>query len=165
MINTLFQAVQTNDVEVLKKLLSKDADLANMENEEGLTPLGYAAHFGHKGAVQLLLDYGANVNTISHSKINYIPSNTALHAAIAGERNLDVISLLLAHQAKTDIFDSNGQTCLHTAAYHSYNQEIIKLLIDNGAQLNAKTKDGKTAFEIAMEQKHYQIAQILKDGK
>lgn len=74
---------------------SKTPSLAHTENSEGLTPLGFAAHFGSKAAVQVLLDYGVDVNAVSHSKISYIPSNTALHAAIAGERDPEVIRLLL----------------------------------------------------------------------
>jgi ankyrin repeat protein len=60
--------------------------LANTENEDGLTPLGFAAHYGQLNIVKLLLNYGADVDARSRSKISYIPSNTALHAAIAGER-------------------------------------------------------------------------------
>jgi ankyrin repeat protein len=129
----VFRAAQSGDISKLALLLNSEPVLANTENSDGLTPLGFAAHFGHKDIVQLLLDHGAEVNALSHSKIDYIPSNTALHAAIAGERNLDVIKLLLQHNALTNIFDSNGYTSLHTAAFHDNNTEIICLLIQHGA--------------------------------
>lgn len=164
MINRLFQAAQSNNVEELKEILDLNSELANNENVEGLTPLGYAAHFGNKEAVQILLQYGAEVNAVSHSKITYIPSNTALHASIAGERNLDVIQLLLKNGARTNILDSNGQTCLHSAAFHSNSVQIIKLLIENDATLHVKDYEGKTAYDIAKEQGNAQVAVLLREN-
>ncbi|NGQ95142.1 ankyrin repeat domain-containing protein [Brevibacillus sp. SYP-B805] len=161
-IHDLFQAAQAGDVQRLQEMLSADPALANTENEDGLTPLGFAAHFGHPDAVRALLEHGADVNAVSHSTIAYIPSNTALHAAIAGERNLEVIRLLLQHGARTDIFDSNGHTCLHTAAFHDDNCEIIRLLIEHGVPVNAQAAGGKTALALAIEKGNHNVAQLLR---
>ena len=163
MINKLFQAAQSNKFKEVKEILELNTELANNENNEGLTPLGYAAHFGNKESVQILLQYGADVNAVSHSKIPYIPSNTALHAAIAGERNIDVIRLLIKNGARTNILDSNGQTCLHSAAFHNNSDEIIKLLIENDAPLQVKDNEGKTAYDIAREQGNEQISVLLRE--
>jgi ankyrin repeat protein len=157
----VFKAAQSGDAANLFDLLNSEPILANTENSEGLTPLGVAAHFGHKDAVQVLLEHRADVNTVSHSKIDYIPSNTALHAAIAGERNLDVIKMLLQNDASTTIFDSNGHTCLHVAAFHDNNKEIISLLIEHGAIVNARVEGGKTALTLAIEEGNNQIADLL----
>ncbi|MBY0098563.1 ankyrin repeat domain-containing protein [Mesobacillus maritimus] len=161
-VKELFHAAEKNDIRTLKEFLQIIPSLANTENEEGLTPLGYAAHFGQKEAVELLLAFGADVNAVSHSKVSYIPSNTALHAAIAGERSLAVIQTLLEHKAKTTIVDSNGHTCLHTAAYHENNPDLIQLLIESGASVSAKGKDGRTALELAEEQGHIKVAEQLR---
>lgn len=162
MIKKLFLAAEKNDLRTMEEILQTTPSLANTENDEGLTPLGYAAHFGQKEAVELLLAFGAEVNAVSHSKISYIPSNTALHAAIAGERDLDVIKTLLEHKAQTTIFDSNGHTCLHTAAFHKNNADIIDLLMGYGASVDAKIEEGKTALELAEEQGHENVAEQLR---
>ncbi|MGD8191893.1 ankyrin repeat domain-containing protein [Brevibacillus ginsengisoli] len=162
-IRYLFDAAQAGDNKKLMQLLGANPDLANAENSDGLTPLGFASHFGHRDVVQILLDHGANVNAVSHSKISYIPSNTALHAALAGERNIEVITLLLNHGGQTDLLDSNGHTCLHVAAYHQDNTEIIRLLLENGAPVNAKVEGGKTALTIAIEQGNDQVANLLRE--
>lgn len=162
MIDEVFDAARLGDSQKLKDLLNANPALANMENADGLTPLGFAAHFGQAQAVGLLLDHGADANAVSHSKISYIPSNTALHAAIAGERSLDVIRLLLERGAATDIRDSNGHTCLHVAAYHGDRRDILDLLIEYEADINAITKDGTTALMIAKEQGNLNAAEWLR---
>jgi len=161
-VKDLFHAAEMNDIRTLKEFLQTTPSLANTENDEGLTPLGYAAHFGQKEAVELLLAFGADVNAVSHSKVSYIPSNTALHAAIAGERDLAVIQTLLEHKAKTTIVDKNGHTCLHTAAFHENNPELIQFLIEHGASVNERGKDGRTALELAEAQGHMKVAEQLR---
>ncbi|OCT15889.1 hypothetical protein A8709_09705 [Paenibacillus pectinilyticus] len=162
MINDIFTAARTGDTGRVKALLEIDLTLANAENSDGLTLLGFAAHFGQSGVVKLLLENGADVNAVSHSRVSYIPSNTALHAAIAGERSVEVIQLLLERGAKTTIRDSNGQTSLHVAAFHTDSTPIIELLLDYGADVNEKTDDGSYAIEIANEQGHTVVTDLLR---
>ncbi|MBD0382305.1 ankyrin repeat domain-containing protein [Paenibacillus sedimenti] len=160
----VFQSAQSGDATRLKEILKSHPNLANTENGDGLTPLGFAAHFGHPQAVQVLLDHGADVNAVSHSKISYIPSNTALHAAIAGERNVDVIKLLLDNKAQTTIMDGNGHTCLHTAAFHDDNIELIQLLIEHGADVHARAEGGATPLSLALEQGNNKVAAFLRQN-
>lgn len=162
----VFQAAQSGDAVRLKEILTAHPHLANTENGDGLTPLGYAAHFGNKGAVQVLLEFGAETNAVSHSKISFIPSNTALHAAIAGERNMDVIRLLLGAGANPNLFDSNGHTCLHVAAFHDDRTDIIDVLVEHGADVNARFEGGLTAHSLAVQQgNHNAAAQLRRYGE
>jgi ankyrin repeat protein len=163
-IEYVFQAALSGDAARLKEILQLQPALANTENSDGLTPLGYAAHYGHVETVQVLLEYGANVNALSHSSISYIPSNTALHAAIAGKRSLEVIQMLLNHKASPAIMDSNGYTSLQVAAFHDENEEIIRLLLEHGAPMNAKEATGKTALGIAVEQGNLKAAEFLRQN-
>lgn len=161
-IQAAFHAAQAGDAGALKSLLELHPALANTENEQGLTPLGYAAHFGNAEAVRVLLAAGADVNALSHSKVPYIPSNTALHAAIAGERSLEVVRLLLDRGARSDILDSSGHTALHTAAFHDDNVELIQLLIQHGADPSVRSEDGGTPLEIALRQGNHRVAELLQ---
>ncbi|MCJ8014319.1 ankyrin repeat domain-containing protein [Paenibacillus sp. KQZ6P-2] len=162
MMEELFQAAMEGNASRLRDLVDSSPERANMENADGLTLLGYAAHYGQAEAVRVLLAAGADVNAVSHSQVSYIPSNTALHAAIAGEKDMDVIRLLLDHKAGTRIMDSNGHTCLHTAAYHDDNVELIRLLLDNGAQAHEQTVDGETALTIAEKRGNRNVAELLR---
>ncbi|WP_340401007.1 ankyrin repeat domain-containing protein [Paenibacillus sp. FSL H8-0079] len=161
-MNHLFQAVQEGHVEKLKSLLDADPELTNIENQDGLTPLGYASHYGQVGAVRVLLEHGANVNAISHSKISFIPSNTALHAALAGERSPEVIRLLLEQGASTNILDSDGQYALHSAAFHTDQTELIEMLLQHGADPSALNSSGLTPLDIALERGNTSTASCLQ---
>ncbi|WP_156177696.1 ankyrin repeat domain-containing protein [Bacillus sp. SA1-12] len=65
----MFQFIESNNVDALEKALISNPALTNLENEQGLTPLGFASHFGKKDSVQILLNYNADINAISHSHI------------------------------------------------------------------------------------------------
>ncbi|WP_438431491.1 ankyrin repeat domain-containing protein [Gorillibacterium sp. sgz500922] len=161
-VTRLFQAAQAGDAPALEELLQAEPELANRENEDGLTPLGFAAHFGSPAAVRVLLEHGADVEALSHSRVPYIPSNTALHAAIAGERSVEVIRLLLDRGADPNRTDSDGHTCLHAAAFHDDGTEILQLLIGRGAELNARGGAGETALSLAIRQGNRTTAERLR---
>lgn len=162
-IHALFQAAQHGDVANLQSVLATFPELANTENGDGLTLLGYASHYGQADAVRTLLDHGADVNAISHSRISFIPSNTALHAALAGERSSEVIRLLLEHGASCSILDSDGQNALHSAAFHTDQAELIQLLLQHGADPNALNAAGQTALDIATERGNTSTASYLRE--
>lgn len=162
LINDLFESIQSGAASRVQEIMASHPQLANKENREGLTPLGYAAHFGNAEAVRILLSHQADVNAVSHSIISFIPSNTALHASLAGSRNMDVIKLLLSRQAQTNIYDSNGHTCMHTAAFHDDNLDIIRLLIEHGADVNAALDGGDTPLALAVQQGNDQVAELLR---
>lgn len=161
-VNEAFQAAERGDADALRNLLKSEPSLAGAENDNGLTLLGYAVHFGSADAASALLDAGADVNAISHSSVPYIPSNTALHAAIAGEGSRAVIRLLLERGARTDLTDSNGQTCLHSAAFHDDSIDIIELLIERGADVRARDQDGATPLDLAVRRGNANVAELLR---
>jgi ankyrin repeat protein len=163
-IEDVSQAAQLGDSTRLRELLEIQPTLVNTENKDGLTPLGYAAHYGHIETVKVLLEFGAETDILSHPKVSYIPSNTALHAALAGKRSLEVIQLLLDHNASPSIIDSNGYTSLHVAAFHDKNEAIIRLLFKHGAPLDIKNYEGKTALLIAIEQGNLKVADFLRQN-
>lgn len=162
MIEDVCQAAQSGDASRLSALLEANPQLANEENGDGLLPLGIAAHCGRAEAVRTLLDRGADINAMSRSATSFIPSNTALHAAIAGSRDRDVIQLLLERGANPALFDSNGHTCLHVAAMHDDGIEVIRLLLEHGADVNALVEGGDTALSLALAQGHQHAAEFLR---
>jgi ankyrin repeat protein len=159
-ISELFKVVQEGDATRLRELLEGEPSLANTENSDGLTPLGFAAHFGQKNAVQVLIDYGAAVNAVSHSKLSFIPSNTALHAAIAGGSSREVIELLIAKGADVNAVDSLYHAPLQACAFEG-KVDIAKLLIESGADISRNTGHG-SAMSIAKKHEHHEFAELLR---
>jgi ankyrin repeat protein len=158
-ITDVFKAAQEGDAARLRESLSSEPSLANTENNDGLTPLGFAAHFGQKDAVRVLLEYGADVNAISHSKLSFIPSNTALHAAIAGNKSIEVVEILIKNGADVNAIDSNEHTPLQAVAFEG-NTEIARLLIKEGADLSRKAGVG-SALSIAKKNNHHEFIDIF----
>src|SRR5690349_1053151 len=58
----LFSAVASGDVECVRELLGSDPDAAKVTDDEGATALHYATLNGRREIVELLLEYGADVN-------------------------------------------------------------------------------------------------------
>lgn len=157
----LFDASEKGEVEIVNELLSKQQDLIHKENEHGLTLLGIAAHYGQYEVVKTLVKNGAEINAISHSKLSFIPKNTALHAAIAGAKSKEVIEFLLTNGADPTISDSEGHTPLHIAAFEG-NIAIADLLLKNGAKIK-NNNSGKNPIEIAEERGNSEFINFIKE--
>lgn len=93
--------------------------------------------------VKLLLDYGAQVNTLDKNKL------TPLHIAV--RHNIDTIKLLLDNGAYLNAKDKDGNTPLHHAVFHMQQgsdvKDNIKLLLDRGANTKIKNNTNNTAYD------------------
>lgn len=159
-ISELFKVVQEGNAVRLRELLDVEPILANTENSDGLTPLGFASHYGQKETVQVLLEFGADVNALSHSKIAFIPSNTALHAAIAGGSSRELVEFLIAKGADVNALDSLEHAPLQSSAFEG-KIDIAILLIENGADISRNTGQG-SAMSIAKKREHHEFAELLR---
>jgi len=54
----LFEAVKKGDVEKVRELLEKGADVNAKNDDYGFAPLHYAAYHGHVDAARLLIENG-----------------------------------------------------------------------------------------------------------
>jgi ankyrin repeat protein len=107
------------------------------------TPLHVAAAKGHWQIVQMLVDYGANIN-------QSLKGITALHLASArGHAETVRYMLSLPGIQVTGISHLNGSTPLHRAAMHG-RADIVKLLLQDQRTI-AKCKDhnGHTPLQYA----------------
>ncbi len=92
----------------------------NKANKHGITPLMAASFWGKTGAVELLIDKGAELDLREED------GRTALHWAVR-RGHPEVVKILLAHGARTDITDREGKTALDLAREQE-NTEIVRLL-------------------------------------
>ncbi len=154
-LNT-YEAATTGNARRLKTILGQSRARVNEPNEEGFTPLGLAAHFGHVEAVKVLLENGADVNLKPPSRFQ----NTAVDAAVAGDA-ADVVRTLLAAGADPNVRSEANYTTLHKAAVHG-NLEIVRMLLDHGADPKAIRDGGHTPIDDAREKGHDAVVKLLE---
>lgn len=162
----LLIAARTGALDEVKALLAAQPMLLNMKMERvevrqrpvlflatGFTALHEAAENNHAGLVQLLLDYGANVNARAAA------GQTPLHSAVLA-RCYAVAAILLAHGADADLPLANGLTALHLAAMKG-DVDMVRLLLAHGAKIDSRSQHARTPLHWAALKGHTEIAQVL----
>jgi ankyrin repeat protein len=128
----VFEAAAFGRVERLRELLDEDAARANAFGEDGFQPLGLACFFGHVAAARLLLERGADPNTLARNE--HIQTN-ALHAAAAAENKdeatrYELCELLLDHGADPDIAQGGNEFRAIDAARANGDERLERLLLE-----------------------------------
>lgn len=131
---------------------------ANVPN--GITPLGLAIGYGQVRTAQLILDQGADVETMAdHVNYNGTPG-PGLEVAIS-KNNPAMVKLLLERKANPNIKIYNGWTPLIQAAASGH-KEIVELLLAHGAELNALAPGGWSPLFAAVNQTKPEVAELLR---
>lgn len=149
---TLLGAAVSGDIEQVKLLISKSADV-NAKNQRGNTPLYLAAQNGHKDVAELLIAKGADVNAKDNN------GSTLLHGACF-KNNKDIARLLIGKGAEVNVKDNANVTPLLTAATFG-RITIAELLIDKGADVNAKNSREITSLHMAARNGFKDVVELL----
>jgi hypothetical protein len=152
----IFEAATVGDLPQLNRLLAAKPELAHDYSGDGWTPLHLAAAFATPQAVQTLLDAGARVDALSRNP----QQNQPLHAALALDKNAEVVRLLLDRGAPVNAVQAGGFTPLFSAATAN-RRDLAELLLAHGADPNHKSEAGKTAANFARERGHADFAAWL----
>ncbi|KER26822.1 hypothetical protein T265_06030 [Opisthorchis viverrini] len=144
----LYMAAQENHLEVVKLLLSKEANPA-LTTDDGFTPLAVALQQGHDRIVALLLEND------SRGKV-CLP---ALHIA-AKKDDVKAANLLLNSDVNVDHQSASGFTPLHIAAHYG-NVNMTELLIARGANINFQAKNNITPLHVACKWGNHGVAERL----
>jgi ankyrin repeat protein len=151
----LSDAAQSGDLARLRALLDGNRGFASMPDEEGYTPLHYAAYFGHEEAARYLVGIGADLAAISLDPLRSHP----LHAAAAsGHRG--IAALLLDAGADPNAEQTGQWTPLHSAAAGGH-AEIVVLLLARGSDPSRRSVSGATAASLAEEKGHAAVVAVL----
>jgi ankyrin repeat protein len=135
--SALFDAVRNDDRAVAASLIARNADV-NAREDDGGTPLDWAAVRCNAEIVTLLLNAGANPNLLNEQGVG------PLYLAMTNGSS-EIARLLLAKGADPNAAREDGETPLMTAARMGQ-VDVVKMLLDRGARVNDREKRfGQTA--------------------
>ena len=139
----LHWSIYYNDVELVERLLQRDADV-NARNEFGATPLSQAAIIGNAAVIELLLKAGADANERGAD------DQTAL-MIIARTPLVDAARVLVDAGADVNAVEKwRGQTALMWAAAQQQ-PAMVQFLIENGADVDAQSLPNNWERQVTAE--------------
>ena len=151
-------------VSAVQFLLEHGADV-NAQWKDRLTPLHLAAAEGKFEVAQMLLQSGAVIhhrNLSRETPLHLVPQPT-----FADDR-LNLVRLLLEHDAEVDSQNEDDATALHNASFWClWNLEVARVLIDHGANVKAlnirrRTPLHRVAEAMDVSEEHrFCVAQLL----
>jgi len=151
-----FPLTCSSQINVVKYLVNKGADVNPAHQSGGPTPFGVAAQNGNLPVVKYLFKKGALIN-----------GGSLLYSSQNG--HLSVVEFLVQHGA-----DVNKPTFVYTDFFcvtplfmssQNGHLQVVKYLVNNGAKVNEPRNDGVTPLSISSEMGRLQIVQYLvKNG-
>ncbi|CAL1546913.1 unnamed protein product, partial [Lymnaea stagnalis] len=158
----LLQAVNLSKAEVVKRAVRQSGstdrrlDFEQPDNT-GLTLLMRAVQKGTVAIVEMLLEYGVNVNAQQTN------GTTALMMA-AEQNGVCLLALLLKHGANSSLFtvhSDQAETALMKAIKRQH-REVVNLMLRVGVNIAAPTCTSISALELAIERRNPQIEGIVR---
>ncbi|GCB68072.1 ankyrin repeat and SOCS box protein 12-like [Scyliorhinus torazame] len=135
-VNQINQAVSRNDAKLLAELLSQERYTQFINNRSGWgvpgTPLRLAASKGHLNCLEVLLNHGAEVDSLD------VKAQTPLFTAVSG-RHLQCVRSLLRAGANPNGSIYNNCSPVLTAAREG-DVDILRALLEYGAEVNVRSK-------------------------
>ncbi|XP_077501382.1 ankyrin repeat protein mann-cup [Amblyomma americanum] len=120
-----------------------------------VTPLWCAAVAGKLAVVKQLIDYGANVNSVSDTGSTPVRS-----ACFMSHR--DVVMYLVNHGADILKPNYNGGTCLINSVQ---SVSLCRFLLRRGADVNAQDVQLKTALHYAIQEHRFDTTRLLLEQR
>lgn len=152
-IPALIAAVQEPAPLVVDALLADPRTNVEVRTQQDESPLMLAALKGHLGLCQKLIARDADVNK---------PGWTPLHYAATGG-HVEVMQLLLDHNAYLDAESPNGSTPLMMAAMYG-TDDAVKMLLSAGADTTLKNSVGVTALDFARRAQRDTAARLIGEA-
>ena len=159
----LMACAEKNEIECFDILVEKGADIAQ-KRDDGADAIYIAARFGHLELIRTLFERLTEEEREDEIKkiVNrpsYRGRTPLLTAALHG--HVILLKEFRDHGASLDHQDDLGYTAIMYAASQGYH-DIVKFLIQSGANLAKRNKFHENALKIAMLNKEFEIAKLIK---
>lgn len=188
---SLIEAARKGDLGMCIQAIRDGADISFQSC--GLSPLFYAAFYGHNMIIEYLVNCGASANEKNLTGVTPLAKavesgrpdalatvqcllkhradpniaddhgNTPLIKAVKSG-NIDIVKCLVGHSS-TDVNKHNTEknTALHEAAFKG-SKELVDLLIASRADVLKQNSSGKTPLHRAVTGNHLGVAKSLLDN-
>jgi|GEM_PF-5934989 len=134
-------AAETGYWEIIDSLVQAGANVHTADPAFGQTPLSFAIHNNHLGAIHSLIKNGANVQHVDSR------GNTFSHQA----RSVYALRLLMRHGVNINTNDGWGRSTLHAAVFFGNETAIVRTLIQKGISVHQTVRDDEHILHLAIE--------------
>ncbi|EDL00857.1 ankyrin repeat, family A (RFXANK-like), 2, isoform CRA_d, partial [Mus musculus] len=129
-------------------------NVINHTDEEGFTPLMWAAAHGQIAVVEFLLQNGADPQLLGKGR------ESALSLACS-KGYTDIVKMLLDCGVDVNEYDWNGGTPL-LYAVHGNHVKCVKMLLENGADPTIETDSGYNSMDLAVALGYRGVQQAIE---
>jgi serine/threonine protein kinase len=163
--------------DIVELLIAKGADV-NARDNQGLTPLDFAAFGYRKDLVDLLIAKGADVSVSKDQSQRLLTAKTFSDGSVQADVSVskdqrqrllsssirhgwkDLAELMIAKGADVNASTHQGESLLFQALAGS-KKDIVKLLIAKGADVNARTNYGADPLSVVVGYGWKDVAELM----
>jgi hypothetical protein len=153
------RAARRGDTDLLQKWLAEGND-PNRPDEQGWTPLLWAAARGHQAAIELLIEnpYARADVALAHGLSGALPIHLAGHSG-----SVPVAEAILAKRPEhlDAVWDLNGHTILLQAVFYGHT-ELASAMLARGACTSITTARGLGPMELATQFQNRAMMDIIR---
>ncbi|XP_078252736.1 ankyrin repeat family A protein 2 [Rhinoraja longicauda] len=129
-------------------------NLLNMQDEQGFTPLMWAAAHGQIAVVEFLLQNGGDPHLLANGR------ESALSLA-SSKGYSNIVNMLLDYGCDVNEYDWNGGTPL-LYAVHGNHVKCVEMLLEYGADPTVETDSGFNAMDMAVGLGFKNVQQVIE---
>lgn len=149
----------SDDMELLRKL-TENCNINRINDENGNSPLHYAAENGEIDKIWNLLEFNVDINILN--KDNFTPLKLATKNG--HKKVMEILMKYKTRRLTTDgaNIDDDLKDLLHLAAFHGQNGPLELLL--QSQDINSMDKNGNTALHYAINGGHLKMVKFLHEN-
>eukprot|EP00287_Rhodomonas_sp_CCMP768_P002789 CAMPEP_0196734666 /NCGR_PEP_ID=MMETSP1091-20130531/13326_1 /TAXON_ID=302021 /ORGANISM="Rhodomonas sp., Strain CCMP768" /LENGTH=369 /DNA_ID=CAMNT_0042078201 /DNA_START=39 /DNA_END=1147 /DNA_ORIENTATION=- len=152
-VQSLHAAARKGDASAAKALLDSKCEVDVEQTKDGVTPLMFAASWGHIEVANVLLSANADVNHASHA------GDTALLFAASGNHP-QIAKTLLEHRANVN-HQASGTETAALLAVSKGNTAVLGVLLEGKADVNIRSQHGIVPLHYASRMGHTESVSLL----